>query len=301
MLEDVLDQHSLLNPLREEYAELLDKLIRGWVDAGQMSEPAPDADFFERLEASYIAGCDWFQPMDISLPGDRIHVDTPMHFSSATFELLTCPAVLDIVEQLIGGEITSNPIQHVRLKPPSTTLRSDEIRAHISNTAWHQDRGVTHADADGTDMVTVWMAITDATIENGCLQVIPNCLDTGLLPHCPKTQTAIADGYIDLQQARPLPVGAGGIVLFHPLTPHASLDNRSERFRWSFDVRYSRSGQPTGRAHFPDFIVRSRASPETELRDWREWRRMWEQARARLPRQQHIPTHRWAASSPECA
>ena len=61
----------------------------------------------------------------------------------------------------------------MRIKPPSTDLHGDEIRAHITATDWHQDRAVGHAEADQTNMVTVWCAISDATVENGCLQVIP--------------------------------------------------------------------------------------------------------------------------------
>ena len=46
-------------------------------------------------------------------------------------------------------------------------------------------------------MVTVWIAITDATVENGCLQVQPQTEDQDILPHCPRTQTGIADGFIN--------------------------------------------------------------------------------------------------------
>jgi hypothetical protein len=77
-----------------------------------------------------------------------------MHFGPAVFALLTAPKLLDIVETLIGPEITSNPIQHVRLKPPARKLYDDEVRAHIAHTDWHQDRGVAHDEADQTDMVT---------------------------------------------------------------------------------------------------------------------------------------------------
>ncbi len=86
-------------------------------------------DFESKLRVAYAAGCDWFQPMDISLPGDRIHADTPMHFGPAVFDMITAPRLLDMVEDLIGPEITSNPIQHVRIKPPERTLDKDEIRA----------------------------------------------------------------------------------------------------------------------------------------------------------------------------
>jgi ectoine hydroxylase-related dioxygenase (phytanoyl-CoA dioxygenase family) len=283
VVEDVLDQATILDPVRAEYAALMDDLYEEWFAEGRVSPPPETLGFDGKLLEAYRARCDWFQPMDISLPGDRIHAETPMHFGPAVFNMLTAPYLLDIVEQLIGPEITSNPIQHVRIKPPSADLQADEVRAHITSTAWHQDQGVTHAEADGTTMITVWCAVSDATVENGCLQVIPHGHRTGLLPHCPQVQTAIARDFLDEREAVPLPVRSGGIVIFHPLIPHASLVNRTTGFRWSFDIRYNRTGQPTGRSHFPEFVARSRANPANELRDWREWKRMWERARESLP------------------
>ena len=289
-----------LEAIRTEYEELLDRLYSEWWNDG-LVEVSPDGlDFWGKLQKSYVAGCDWFQPMDISLPGDTIHSDTPMHFGPAVFDLVRCEEILDVVQSLIGPEITSNPIQHIRIKPPAPALRDGEIRAHITQTDWHQDRAVGLEEADETDMVTVWVAITDATIENGCLQVAPRGKQ-GMLPHCPKTQTAIADGFIDESKAVPLPVPAGGIVLFHPLTPHASLPNGTSEFRWSFDLRYNVTGQPTGRDHFPSFVARSISDPSAMLTDWRQWKLIWEEARAKLAQEQHIPIHRWQSDAPYCA
>ncbi len=290
VVENVLDD-AVLDPVREEYGALLDSLCAGWGIAGDSFE--------DKLAAAYRAGHDWFQPMDISLPGDRITAETPMHFGPAVFDMITAPRLLDMVECLIGPEITSNPIQHVRIKPPEATLDKGEIRAHVGGTDWHQDRAVALEEADETQMITVWLAVTDATVENGCLQVIGN--ETNLLPHCPQRQTAIAPGLIDTGRAKPLPVKAGGAVIFHPMTPHASLPNLSDGIRWSFDLRFNVTGQPTGRAHFPEFIARSRARPETELRDWRAWKALWEDARARLATKPHIDIHRWSADAPVCA
>lgn len=301
VIEDILDQQTVLDPVRFEYSQLLDGLIAGWMEAGQINRVPTDHDFFAKLNYCYQRGCDWFQPMDISLPGDVIHPDTPMHFGPAVFKLLTDKRLLDVVEDLIGPEITSNPIQHVRLKPPAKNLNKDEIRAHVTATDWHQDRGVAHDEADNTQMVTIWCAVTDATPENGCLQVIPKNRAQDLLPHCPKTQTAIADGFIDPDLAIPLPVKSGGIIIFHPLTPHASLENKTNNFRWSFDIRFNKTGQSTGRSHFPEFIARSRSRPQSELKDWQEWKRMWEDARSHLSHHPHIPIHRWVSSAPFCA
>ncbi len=299
VVEDVLGPEAL-DSVRAEYAALLERLYAGWQAEGLVGAPVSD-DFWGRLLTSYRAGCDWFQPMDISLPGDRIFADTPFHFGPAVFDMLTAPPLLDLVEDLLGPEIMSNPIQHLRLKPPSVDLRGGEVRAHITATDWHQDRAVARPEADATDMVTVWLAVTDATVENGCLQVVPRSADQSMLPHCPKTQTAIADGFVDLARAVPLPVRAGGAVIFHPLTPHASLVNRTDGFRWSFDLRYHVAGQNSGRTHFPSFVARSRSRPEAELRDWRVWKRMWEEARADLAQAPHIEIHRWKSDAPFCA
>ncbi len=301
VVEDVLHQETVLNPVRAEYEELLDRLYDGWFAEGRVGVLPRGLSFDDKLLIAYRAGCDWFQPMDISLPGDRITNETPFHLGPAVLAMITDTRLLDLVEDLIGPEITSNPIQHVRIKPPAADLAGGEIRAHITSTDWHQDRGVAHAEADSTEMITVWCAVTDATEENGCLQVIPRAHRGGMKPHCPKSQLAIADGAIDVTRAKPLPVKSGGVVIFHPLTPHASLVNRTNGFRWSFDLRYNVTGHPTGRAHFPEFVARSRLAPEKELRSADAWRRLWEDARDRLAVQPHIDIHRWRADAPACA
>jgi len=299
VVEDVLEPEVLAG-VKAEYADLLDRLYAGWQADGLVGAPVSD-DFWGKLLTAYRAGCDYFQPMDISLPGDQIYADTPMHFGPAVFDMVKSKRLLDMVQDLIGAEITSNPIQHVRIKPPANKLTADEVRAHITATDWHQDRAVALAEADETQMVTVWLAMTDATVDNGCLQVLPKVGAQEMLPHCPKVQTGIADGFVEEARALPLPVRAGGAVIFHPLTPHGSLANKTDGFRWSFDLRYHVTGQDSGRSHFPEFVARSGAAPETELTDWQDWRALWLDARARLAVAPHKNIHRWTSDSPMCA
>lgn len=300
IVEDLLDEETLQR-IRQEYAALMDLNYAAWAAAGRVPHPTPQMSFFDKIDACVKAGVEWYQPFDISLPGDGITNDTPMHFGPAVFDMVTHRNILDMVESLIGPEITSNPIQHVRIKPPQREVAAEEARAHIIQTDWHQDMGVTLEEADRTRMVTVWLAITDATIENGCLQVIPG-RKSALLPHCSQAgaQVAIRERYLD-GSAVPTPVKAGGAVVFHPMTPHSSLSNTSDGYRWSFDLRYNVTGEPTGRGHFPDFVARSRKAPGSELRDWKIWRDMWRDTRAKLATTEHIPQHRWPADGPFCA
>jgi ectoine hydroxylase-related dioxygenase (phytanoyl-CoA dioxygenase family) len=300
VVENLLDAPRL-EAVRQEYADLMDRLYGQWRRQGMVQAGPAGLDFWGKLDNCYRQGFDWYQPLDISLPHDGITDETPMHFGPAVFDMVTAPRILDLVEDLIGPEITSNRIQHVRIKPPQDAVPASENRAHVISTDWHQDMGVTLEEADQTEFVTVWLAITDATVENGCLQVAEGEFNS-VLPHCPQSQLGIAERYIPRTHTVPLPVKAGGAVIFHPLTPHASLENKSDGYRWSFDLRYNVTGQPTGRGHFPEFVARSRRDPASELRDWREWRRMWEETRHRLAHAAHIQQHgRWTSDAPYCA
>ena len=50
--------------------------------------------------------------------------------------------LLDIVEQFIGPEIQSNPIQRTRIKPPERLLAESFGHTNVKASAWHQDQGV---------------------------------------------------------------------------------------------------------------------------------------------------------------
>ena len=111
-----------------------------------------------------------------------------------------------------------------------------------------------------------------------------------------RTEEEIAEA-----RAVALPVKAGGVVVFDPMVPHASLENTTQGMRWSFDLRFNVTGQPTGRAHFPEFVARSKAAPGSVLTDWQELRQRWEAARAQLAEAAHIDIHRWRSDAPYCA
>jgi len=301
VIEDIVESDTVLKPLVAEYDELLSSLCRGWVADGLLDPAANTGTFEDKVLAAYRAGVDYFQPLDISLPPGDVTPDTPFHTGESIFNLITSSRLLDAVQQLIGPEITSNPIQHVRIKPPAHELTSDEIRAHITHTDWHQDRAVTLDEADNTEMVTVWVAITDATVENGCLQVIPGSHRKSMLRHCPSPQLSIPESQFDAADAVPLPVKAGGAILFHPQTIHSSLINHTQSIRWSFDLRYNVTGQASGRPMFPDFVVRSLVDPVSVTVDARRWQQMWEEARTALSNEPPVVIHRWDEDPVYCA
>ena len=84
VVPDVLTSRELAH-IQSEYAQLLEGLYHKWFKDGRVKTAPETLDFWQKLALSYEAGCDWFQPLDISLPGDQIFPDTPMHFGPAVF------------------------------------------------------------------------------------------------------------------------------------------------------------------------------------------------------------------------
>jgi hypothetical protein len=94
----------------------------------------------------------------------------------------------------------------------------------------------------------------------------------------------------------------GSVLLMHQRTMHSSLDNVTENeVRMSFDLRYQPVGQATGRPHFPGFVARSAAHPETVLRDPAAWAESWYEARRRLSGRDNLAFNRWRAGEGVCA
>ena len=95
---------------------------------------------------------------------------------------------------------------------------------------------------------------------------------------------------------------AGSVLFMHRRTMHCSYDNKTQdEVRWSFDLRYHPVGQPSGRPVFPDFVARSRANPESELRDPAAWAQLWADTRVRLAASAKQKFNRWSADHPACA
>lgn len=307
VVEDILDVKRDLEPVIEEYMALLETLVERWQADGTIASTYSDLPFAERLARVLSdAGPGSFQPFDISLPFSGVTEETPIHLGPATFAMLTSPRLLDAVEQIIGPEILSNPIQHVRIKPPERLLPESFKNSLVSQTDWHQDQGVALPEVDETEMLTVWLPVTDATEENGCLCVVPGSHHRGLVTHCPgRTEARKALHIPDELRGNHVvaaPVKRGGLLFLNRRTMHASLRNDSNGVRWSFDLRYQPIGQPTGRPWFPSFVARSRQNPDSEVSDPRHWADLWRATRRRLAQKPvEGKFNRWQGDEPICA
>ena len=303
LVEGLFDPEADIEPIIEEYKGVLDTLASELYAQGEVSSTYAELPFGQRLIEIYKeSGKVHAQYFDFSLPQTDVREDTPLWTGPAVFNALRNEKLLDAVESIIGPEIYSNPVQHVRLKPPEhLTPRDAEGRLQLGKTPVHQDNGVVLPEADQTDILTVWFPLWDATLENGCLVVWPNSHRQGLLDHCPSHGGLRIPGKLLNGKARAMPMKRGDALFMHKLTIHASQANHSANIRWSFDLRYNPIGQPTGRSSFPGFIARSRAHPEAELRNPAEWAARWHEARHTLATEGVGQFNRWSAYSPVCA
>ena len=308
IIEAVFNPVTDFLPLRSGYSDLLDREAARMLESGEIDSYDRTLSFEQRF-IQLVRQCealDWTRfDITFTLYGLSVSDSKPIYLGKPIFDMLRHPAILDLVEQVLGPEIYVNPVQHVRIKPPPAGLRVSRKNSIVTEAqGWHQDLSVLKEDADDTDLITVWVAVTDASEEMGCLKVVPESHRRDLVPHCPVDLLGpvIPDEYIPTDLALPLPVKAGSVILMHRRTIHGSLPNVSDRLRWSLDLRYQPVGQPTGRDIFPGFIARSRSDPAGELHDHQRWQQTWADARDKLIDHDNTSLIRgWSADAPWCA
>ncbi len=169
---------------------------------------------------------------------DEITFTTHLVVRSALVRTFTASAFLaDVCADLIGPDVRLYWDQAVYKKPGTE-----------SPFPWHQDNG--YAFLEPQQYLTCWVALTDATEENGCPWVVPGSHRRGTLAH------EYSDiGFVCLRDpadAVPVAASAGSIVVFSSLTPHSTGPNHTAAVRKAYIVQFAPSGaevirpQPSG-------------------------------------------------------
>ncbi len=114
---------------------------------------------------------------------------------------------------------------------------------------WHQDYGYWYRARFPfpNQLISVMTALTEATPENGCLQVIKGSHHMGRINHHHEGQQMGADqDYVNqamqLMSHEYVVLQPGDVLIFHSNTLHRSEANLSDRPRWSFISAYNRTG-----------------------------------------------------------
>jgi len=147
------------------------------------------------------------------------------------WKIVTHPRLLDAVEDIIGPDI---------LCWGSSFFQKE---AHDPRfVSWHQDS--TYYGLEPPDTLTAWLAITDSTLESGCVRFVPGTHDKGVYVHeehraddnlLSRGQTIAG---IDPAAAVPMVLRAGQFSFHREDTVHGSDPNNSPNRRIGLSIHY---------------------------------------------------------------
>ena len=143
--------------------------------------------------------------------------------------LVVHPIALEVCARLYGPHAPLSIFRAMVMNKPA---------GQGTHLPWHQDGGdVWKLDRD--PLVTIWVALDDATVANGCLEVIPGSHRHGLLTAAGSTLSEEhAARHCPADRILPLEVQAGHGVLLHNWLIHRSGVNPSGVPRRAFTACY---------------------------------------------------------------
>ena len=138
------------------------------------------------------------------------------------------------LDPLIRGAFTVGGLGETSVDQSMVILKPPKIGGDVR---WHQD--ASYLLTQPSRVVGVWLALEDATQENGCLWMAPGQHRSPLRERY-EVDWARREGELRVidetpwprdDEAIPVEVEAGQLVVFHDHMPHRSFANRSERSR----------------------------------------------------------------------
>ena len=226
VVRDIIDNRDL-NPIRNFIKAKVDAYSRELYTEGKLSSHYED----EPFERRYAAIC---QALDI-LPRNWSFGMLGREF----YDLYNLPGVLDVLRLLLGSEVSNIGTPALRTKLPGSV---------ITSFPWHQDSqyldqstiGKKEKHTGDLHMVTVWVPLVEATIENGCCWVIPGSHRWGLLDGArgADSNVRMEEDVETLGTPVPIPLKPGGALFMTNLCVHTSKVNTTQKSRWSIDFRY---------------------------------------------------------------
>jgi len=145
-----------------------------------------------------------------------------LHRRGIFHEFIRSRRVLEVVESLLGSPIDCFLSQFIFKHPGAW------------GQPWHQD-GL-YFPFDRPDQVGLWLAITETTLENGTLHVLPGSHLEPVHDHIPDRRPGANYGYYeivdhDMSASIPVLMRPGDLLVFHSRLMHCSTDNVTDGFR----------------------------------------------------------------------
>jgi phytanoyl-CoA hydroxylase len=125
----------------------------------------------------------------------------------------------------------------------------------------HQDSTFLYTEPQ--DLLGLWFALEDATLENGCLWVLPGGHQRGLKSRWVRAENGMQFETFDTspwaeEELIPLEVRKGSLIVLNGLLPHRSLENHSSNSRHAYTLHIISSN-----SHYPadNWLQRSKDMP----------------------------------------
>ena len=155
---------------------------------------------------------------DLSVLRRYLCIHFPHKISRLARDIARLPTVVEPLTRVIGP--------NVKMMQSMLFIKSEGKPGQ----AWHQDE--THIPTRDRSLTAVWIALDDATVENGCLWVIPGSQRAGVLypdkeqndPRFDCTREAYGFRYRE-EDAVPVELAAGSGLIFSGYLLHRSLPN----------------------------------------------------------------------------
>ena len=171
---------------------------------------------------------------------------------------IQCPLFRQITRRYIGEEVSVFRSMFMNKPAGHGTVE------HGTDIRWHQDVG-SGWGIDTDPFVTAWIAMDDATVANGCMQIVPGSHRHGIIndKHFPSAEEQAR--YIPQEDIADLEADAGEVILLHNLMLHRSGVNPSQQRRRAFSVTYMDAATRTldSGMSFPLIFGANALDPET--------------------------------------
>ncbi|QMW22792.1 phytanoyl-CoA dioxygenase family protein [Sandaracinobacteroides saxicola] len=168
-------------------------------------------------------------------PEDHVSKLFNPHLFGATAAFSDDPRVGPMLSDLLGGADVDVFQSMFILKNPGAWGQP-----------WHQDSH--YFNFDQQPQIGLWLAISAATLDNGCLWVLPGShRDRHLHAHAPDRRPGANHGYLEVEglderAAVPVTMEPGDLLVFDSYLLHKSSDNVADSRRAAMVWHYGRAG-----------------------------------------------------------
>jgi len=157
-----------------------------------------------------------------------------IHREHETFRRFCCdPRLLDLIEPLLGRDLDCFLSQFIFKHPGAL------------GQPWHQD--AFYFRFDRGPQVGAWLAVSEATLDNGPLHVLAGSHREPVHRAAPDSRPHANLGYVEIVDhafdgAVPVLMQPGDLLVFHSHLMHRSTDNRTTRSRAAMVYHFAEAG-----------------------------------------------------------